>query len=54
MLPRAHGGLRRPDQGLASFRKPRVTINGRGVMVRPALADPRDVCFTSNSDIARS
>ena len=29
-------------------------INERGFMVRPALADPRDVCFTSNSDIARS
>ena len=41
MLPRAHGGLRRPDQCLASFRKPRVRINERGIMVRLPLADPR-------------
>ena len=41
MLPRAHGGLRRPDQCLASFRKPRVMINERGIMVRLPLADPR-------------
>ena len=37
MLPRAHGGLRRPDQCLASFRKPRVMINERGIMVRLPL-----------------
>ena len=41
MLPRTHGGLRRPDQCLASFRKPRVMINERGIMVRLPLADPR-------------